>query len=93
MSSILSLISCILVLAVLFFDFSSFLNVSPCFFASLINSGSAVSITEKDHLRTTQSKTTNLSAEHLFGDAVLFFDFSSFLNVSPCFFASLINMS
>ena len=37
MSSILSLISCLLDLAVLSFDFSSFLNVRPCFFASLIN--------------------------------------------------------
>ena len=33
-----------------------------------LDSGSAVSITEEDRLRTTQSKTTNLSAEHLFGD-------------------------
>jgi hypothetical protein len=33
-----------------------------------LDSGSAVSITEEDRLRTTQSKITNLSAEHLFGD-------------------------
>jgi hypothetical protein len=33
-----------------------------------LDSGSAVSITEEDRLRTTQSKTTNLSAEHFLGD-------------------------
>ena len=33
-----------------------------------LDSGYAVSITEEDRLRTTQSKTTNLSAEHFFGD-------------------------
>ena len=34
----------------------------------LLESGSAVSITEEDRIRTTQSKTTNLSAEHFVGD-------------------------
>jgi hypothetical protein len=34
----------------------------------IFTTGSAVSITEEDRLRTTQSKTTNLSAEHFFGD-------------------------
>jgi hypothetical protein len=33
-----------------------------------MTSGSVVSITEEDRLRTTQSKTTNLSVEHFFGD-------------------------
>ena len=46
----------------------SLLSVVNCQLVDYLESGSAVSITEEDRLQTTQSKTTNLYAEHFVGD-------------------------
>ena len=46
----------------------SLLSVVNCQLVDYLESGSAVSITEEDRIRTTQSKTTNLYAEHFVGD-------------------------